>query len=289
MKILLLGIFLVCLNTLTGSTFDAITKYSGINNYMWYHYYSIGGTVAIFCFIIFLLSQGGLKKHIILEKKEYYFLPVFRGLYFISILIIIFYALQNIPINIFTMLLMTSPFFLLIFAKFILKEKLNLISWIAIIIGFCGVLIVLKPNSSNINIYIFLVLFVAISNALNFTLVSKYSYIASSYGFTFYQYIPLTLFSYIFFLNDPMLPSKKEFLLFASSGIIVMISMWAFNAAYHIAGKYSSIISPFFFTQIIWGSLYGIIFFNEKINSLSLVGIIVIVASGTIAIYNRDK
>lgn len=289
MKILLMGIFLVCLNTFTGSTFDAITKYSGINNYMWYHYYAIGGSVAICCFIIFLLFQGGLKKHIVLEKKEYYFLPVFRGLYFISILIIIFYSLQNIPINIFTMLLMTSPFFLLIFAKFILKEKLNFISWIAIIIGFCGVLIVLRPNSSNINIYIFLVLFVAISNALNFTLVSKYSYIASSYGFTFYQYIPLTIFSYVFFLNDPLLPSKKEFLLFASSGIIVMISMWAFNAAYHIAGKYSSIISPFFFTQIIWGTLYGIIFFNEKINSLSLVGIIVIAVSGTIAIYNRDK
>lgn len=289
MKILLTGIFLVCLNTFTGSTFDAITKYSGINNYMWYHYYSIGGSVAICCFIIFLLSQGGLKKHIVLEKKEYYFLPVFRGLYFISILIIIFYALKNIPINIFTMLLMTSPFFLLIFAKFILKEKLNFISWIAIIIGFCGVLIVLRPNSSNINIYIFLVLFVAISNALNFTLVSKYSHIASSYGFTFYQYIPLTLFSYIFFLYDPMLPSKKEFLLFASSGIIVMISMWAFNAAYHIAGKHSSIISSFFFTQIIWGSLYGIIFFHEKINALSLVGILVIVISGTIAIYNRNK
>ena len=289
MKILLTGIFLVCLNTFTGSTFDAITKYSGINNYMWYHYYSIGGSVAICCFIIFLLSQGGLKKHILLEKKEYYFLPIFRGLYFISILIIIFYALKNIPINIFTMLLMTSPFFLLIFAKCILKEKLNFISWIAIIIGFCGVLIVLRPNSSNINIYIFLVLFVAISNALNFTLVSKYSHIASSYGFTFYQYIPLTLFSYIFFLYDPMLPSKKEFLLFASSGIIVMISMWAFNAAYHIAGKYSSIISSFFFTQIIWGSLYGIIFFHEKINALSLVGILVIVISGTIAIYNRNK
>ena len=289
MKILLIGIFLVCLNTLTGSTFDAITKYSGINNYMWYHYYSIGGSVAICCFIIFLLSQGGLKKHIVLEKKEYYFLPLFRGLYFISILIIIFYSLQNMPINIFTMLLMTSPFFLLIFAKFILKEKLNFISWIAIIIGFCGVLIVLKPNSSNINIYIFLVLFVAISNALNFTLVSKYSHIASTYGFTFYQYIPLTLFSYMFFFNDPMLPSKKEFFLFASSGIIVMISMWAFNAAYHIAGKYSSIISPFFFTQIIWGSLYGVIFFSEKINTLSLFGIIVIVISGTIAIYNRNK
>ena len=187
------------------------------------------------------------------------------------------------------MLLMTSPFFLLIFAKFILKEKLNFISWIAIIIGFCGVLIVLRPSSSNINIYIFLVLFVAISNALNFTLVSKYSYIASTYGFTFYQYIPLTLFSYIFFLYDPMLPSKKEFLLFASSGIIVMISMWAFNAAYHIAGNYSSIISPFIFLQILWATLYGIIFFSEKISTLSIIGIFIIIASGSIAIYNRNK
>ena len=86
-----------------------------------------------------------------------------------------------------------------------------------------------------------------------------------------------------------MLPSKKEFLLFASSGIIVMISAWAFTAAYHIAGRYSSIISPFIFLQILWGALYGIIFFSEKISTLSFIGIFVIIASGSIAIYNRNK
>ena len=146
---------------------------------------------------------------------------------------------------------MTSPFFLLIFAKFILKEKLNLISWVAIFVGFCGVLIVLQPSASNINIFVFLVLFVAIYNAFNFTLVSKYSHIASSFGFTFYQYIPFTFFSYLFFIFDPIFPTYIELILFVSSGVIVMISMWAWNAAFHIAGKYSSIISPFFFTQII--------------------------------------
>tara|TARA_B100001029_G_C15028097_1_gene435016 strand:+ start:320 stop:1189 length:870 start_codon:yes stop_codon:yes gene_type:complete len=289
MRIILLGIFFICLNTFTGSTFDTLTKYSGINNYMWYHYYSVGGTVAILSFLIFLFFQDGIKKNIILKKKEFYYLPIFRGIYFIAVLIIIFYSLKNIPINIFTILLMTTPFFLLIFAKFILKEKLNMISWIAIIIGFCGVLIVMRPNTSNFNLYIFLALFVAVSNALNFTLVSKYSHIASSYGFTFYQYIPLTIFSYIFFLYDPIFPTLKEFILFASSGLILMISMWAFNTAYHVAGKYSSIISPFIFTQIIWGSLYGVIFFSEKITALTIIGIIVIVISGTIAIYNRNK
>jgi len=289
MRIIFIGIFFICLNTFTGSTFDTLTKYSGINNYMWYHYYSVGGTVAILSFLIFLFFQDGIKKNIILKKKEFYYLPIFRGIYFIAVLIIIFYSLKNIPINIFTILLMTTPFFLLIFAKFILKEKLNMISWIAIIIGFCGVLIVMRPNTSNFNLYIFLALFVAVSNALNFTLVSKYSHIASSYGFTFYQYIPLTIFSYIFFLYDPIFPTLKEFILFASSGLILMISMWAFNTAYHVAGKYSSIISPFIFTQIIWGSLYGVIFFSEKITALTIIGIIVIVISGTIAIYNRNK
>ena len=288
-KILSLGIFLACLNAFTGSTFDTITKYSSINNYKWYHYYAIGGTVAIFILVFFLILQKNIKNHILLKKKEYYFLPLIRGLHFIFVLIVIFYSLKYIPINIFTILLMTTPFFLVIFAKLILKEKLNLISWIAIVVGFCGVLIVLKPSTSNINIYIFLILFVAISNALSFTLVSKYSHLASTYGFTFYGFTPLIVVSYIFFLNDPIIPSVKEFFLFSFAGVIVMISMWAFNTAYHVAGKYSSIISPFFFTQIIWGTLYGVIFFSERISYTTIIGIIIIVVSGTIAVYNRNK
>ena len=289
MRVIFLGIFLICLNGFTGSTFDTITKFLSINNYNWYHYYSIGLTISLITLLIFLKLTGGVKKHILLEKKQYYFLPLLRGLQFIIITLIIFYSLKYIPLNIFTTLLMTTPFFLLIFARFILNENLNFISWISIMIGFLGVIIVLKPNNANINIYIFLVLLVAILNALNFTVVSKYSFIATSYGFTFYGLLPATLFSYLFFFIDPMFPSTKEFLLFGSSGIIVMISAWAFTAAYHIAGKYSSIISPFIFFQILWGTFYGLIFFSEKISILSIIGIFVIIASGSIAIYNRNK
>ena len=200
MKILFAGIFFVCLNTFTGSSFDTITKYLSINNHKWYHYYSIGGTAAIIIFLIFLNFIGGVKKHLILEQPNYYYVPILRGLSFIPVLLVVFYSLKHIPINIFTMLLMISPFFLLVFAKFILKEKLNFISWVAIIVGFCGVIIVLRPSMSNLNIFIFLVILVAIYNAFNFTLVSKYSHIASSYGFTFYHYLPFTIFSYIFFI-----------------------------------------------------------------------------------------
>ena len=289
MKILLTGIFFVCLNTFTGSSFDSITKYLSMNHYKWYHYYSIGGTSAIVFFLILLNFIGGIKRHLILKQKNYYYLPVLRGISFIPVLLIVFFSLQHIPINLFTMLMMASPFFLLIFAKFILNEKLNYISWIAIIAGFCGVVIVLRPSLTTLNIFIFLIILVAIYNAFNFTIVSKYSYITSSYGFTFYQYVPFTIFSYIFFINDPLIPSFNELILFISAGVLVMISMWAWNTAYHIAGKYSSIISPFFFTQIIWASFYGKIFFSEYLDSISVIGITVIVVSGTVAIYNHKK
>ena len=86
-----------------------------------------------------------------------------------------------------------------------------------------------------------------------------------------------------------MVPSLKEFILFSSAGVLMMISMWAWNKAYHIAGKYSSIISPFFFTQIIWASIYGKIFFSEHLDSIAVIGITVIVVSGTVAIYNHKK
>ena len=289
MKILIIGIILVCLNTISGSTFDAITKYLSINNYKWYHYYSIGGTTAIFSLLIFLYLKDGIKKNLLLEKPSYYVLPILRGIFFIPVLLIVFISLKHVPINIFTTLMMTSPFFLLLFAKIILNEKLNYISWLAIFIGFGGVLIVLRPSIDSLNIFILLILFVALYNAFNFTIVSKYSGLASSYGFTFYNYIPFIIFSYCFFIFDPFLPTTKELLLFSFSGVIVMISMWAWTAAYHIAGKYSSIISPFFFTQIIWGILYGNIFFSEKFSFISFIGIAIIIISGTIAIYNRNK
>ena len=91
MKILLAGIFFVCLNTFTGSSFDTITKYLSINNYKWYHYYSIGGTAAIILFLIFLNFIGGIKKHLILQQPNHYFLAILRGFTFIPVLLIVFF------------------------------------------------------------------------------------------------------------------------------------------------------------------------------------------------------
>ena len=125
MKVLLAGIFFVCLNTFTGSSFDTITKYLSINNYKWYHYYSIGGTAVIILFIFFLFSIGGIKKHLMLKQKNYYYLPVLRGISFIPVLLIVFFSLQHIPINLLDRksTRLNSSHVVISYAVFCLKKK----------------------------------------------------------------------------------------------------------------------------------------------------------------------
>ena len=289
MKLLFSGILLIIFSTLAGSTFDTIVKFLSTNLFKWYHFFSIGNTFGIIILLLFLNFTDGIKKHVILNKKENYIIPIIRGISFIPIPILVFFSLKNIQINLFTTLLMTMPFFVLLFSNIILKEKLNFISWISIFFGFIGVILVLKPTVSHLSVYILMPILVAIYHAINFIVISKYSDKASPYGYTFYFYLPLTFLSIIIFLFDPILPTMKETSLVFCAGTVVMISIVLWTTAFHIAGKYSSIISSFLFSQIIWAAIYGNIFFSEKLDLISIIGIIIIVISGIIAINNKKK
>ena len=111
----------------------------------------------------------------VLKIKEDYLIPITRGITFIPIPIMCFYALKNIPISLFTTILMTTPFFSVIFSYIILKEKLNFITWIAVFFGFFGVLLVLRPDTNVITLSILLPFYIAVYNSFIFILVGKYS------------------------------------------------------------------------------------------------------------------
>ena len=123
-KIIFIGIFFLILNTLSGSSFDAVTKFLSSSSLIWYHYYAIGNSFALTLLLIFLFFTSGIKKNIILENNKSYFLPVIRGVIFVPIPIIVYYALNFIPLNIFTTILMTTPFFCVYFF-FIIAERKN--------------------------------------------------------------------------------------------------------------------------------------------------------------------
>ena len=288
-KIIFIGIFLIILNTFSGASFDTVTKFISSSSLSWYYYYAIGNSFALILFLIFLFFTTGIKKNIILVDKQSYFITLIRGFIFIPIPLIVYYSLNFIDLKIFTIILMTTPFFVFFFSSFLQKEKITLKFWIIILVGFIGTVLVIKPTFTETSLVLLYVFVVAIHNALTSVIVSKYSSKASLHSYNFYFILPLTCVSILIFSFNPITFTINELFLICLGGTFMFLSIIFMTAAFHLAGKYSSFISPFFFCQIIWASIYGSIFFYEYLDFLSVLGIILIIFSGTLTIINTPK
>ena len=289
-KIIFLGIFLVIIQTFFGASFDTATKFLGSNNnFLWYHYYALGLSLPMILFIFYLVITRSVKKNLIFENKIDYFLPLFRGFTFIPVLVIIYYSLKQIPLNIFTPIIMTTPFFLLIWSSILQKEIISLKHWAILIIGFAGTILIAKPTMFQTNIFIYLVFLVAAYNALTSVIVSKFSKNATALGYAFYNLLPLILFCIILSVIDPVKLIKNDLVVIFTGGFLLFFASLLFNFIFHISGKFTRFISPFFFLQLIWASILGNIFFSEILDNLSLLGMVFIVVSGTLTIMNSKK
>ena len=289
-KIIFIGIFIVVIQTFLGASFDTTTKFLGSNkNFTWYHYYAIGLSFPLIIFMIYLIFFRGIKKNILFEDKKDYFLPLFRGITFIPVPIVIYYSLKQIPLNIFTPIIMTIPFFILIWSSILQKEVIAVKYWIILIVGFIGTILIAKPTLFQTNPFIYLVFLVAVYNALTSVVVSKFSNNATAIGFSFYNILPLTVFCIILFIFDPIHLITKDIFIICIGGTFLFFANFFLNLVFHISGKFTRIISPFFFLQLIWASLLGNIFFNETLDFFSIIGMGLIVVSGTLTIISKSR
>ena len=289
-KIIFLGVFLVIIQTFFGASFDTTTKFLGSSkNLLWYHYYALGLSPPLVFFIFFLIISKGVKKNLVFKNKKDYFLPLFRGFTFIPVPIIIYYSLKQIPLNIFTPIIMTIPFFILIWSSILQKEIISFKYWVFLIVGFAGTIIIAKPTMFQTNIFIYLIFLVSAYNGLTSVIVSKFSNNATALGFSFYNLLPLTIFCIILFIFDPVILIANELIIIFIGGIFLFFASYLLNLIFHISGTYTRFISPFFFIQIVWASILGNYFFNETLDIFSLFGIVLIVVSGILTIINSQK
>jgi len=289
-KIIFLGVFLVIIQTFFGASFDTTTKFLGSSkNLLWYHYYALGLSPPLVFFIFFLIISKGVKKNLVFKNKKDYFLPLFRGFTFIPVPIIIYYSLKQIPLNIFTPIIMTIPFFILIWSSILQKEIISFKYWVFLIVGFAGTILIAKPTMFQTNIFIYLIFLVSAYNGLTSVIVSKFSNNATALGFSFYNLLPLTIFCIILFIFDPVILIANELIIIFIGGIFLFFASYLLNLIFHISGIYTRFISPFFFIQIVWASILGNYFFNETLDIFSLFGIVLIVVSGILTIINSQK
>jgi len=174
-----------------------------------------------------------------------------------------------------------------ILAIYILKEKVGFRRWMAIFVGFFGIIIILRPGTNLFNYYMLLPLLGA--TALSFAIIIMKSVLKfdSPQTCSFYMHVLVALIMSGSLLIHFNFPSFYQLFLFFFMGCIGGIAQILATNAYKISSV--SILSPIDYSSILWAITFGIIFFSDYPDIYVLIGSLIIAISTYYIIYRENK
>lgn len=212
-------------------------------------------------------------------------LLISRGLLGTIALVCIFYSIRNMPLSISTVIQYTYPIFISIFAGILINEKIKKSTIIALILGWIGIFVILNPTqllSLNINIdnLTVLIAFIgAISTSLAYITVKKLSFTENVY--IIIKYFPLisiiTLSPYV--LINWVTPNFNELIWIIGIGLFTQLGQTFLTIG--LKNLPASEASTINYLQVLFGTIWGILFFSELININFLIGSLLVLL-GTI-------
>jgi drug/metabolite transporter (DMT)-like permease len=198
-------------------------------------------------------------------------------------LLLNFYAIDHIPLADANILNKMSPFFAIVVSIFVLKEVPTFKEILAVIIAFCGAVLVVKPGMGA-SWYALAGLAGGAGAGIAYTYVRRLGQhgergpvivaffsiftCAACLPFMIMTFVPLTL---------------RQFIYLMLAGCCAAIAQFAITAAYRYAP--ASQISVFDYSQVLFASLWGIMFFDEVPDGISLIGYALILS---MAIYRWE-
>lgn len=227
---------------------------------------------AIFAFMILIKNKEDFHYH----KKDLPML-ILRSSFGTLGILCNFYAVDHLLVSDASMLNKLSPFFVIICSSLFLKEKVNNIQRISVIIAFIGSLFVIKPSVnfvSNINSLIGLL--GALGAGIAYTCVrqlGKQGVPNAKIVFFFSCFSCLVVLPEILLHYVPM--TIQQFLLLIGAGLMAAGGQFSITAAYtHAPAKE---ISVFDYTQVIFAAILGFIFLNQMPDIYSIIGYVIII------------
>ena len=280
-----LSSFIMIIATFLFVISDSVINYLSPQGIQFYHYVFYGAPV-FFIVPIYLFLNGSLKKYM---GSTNYFIPIIRGLIIIPLPFLGFLALKYISLPEFTTLLLSLSIFHVIIAVVFLNEKINYIVVVSLLIGMLGVVLVMQPGFNNFTFYYFIVLLIAFLLSISNVLVNKFYNVCSSVGYFIYGGIFTHSISILLFIFDPLIINFNILLLIILGSICSNLGLALIVVAYKKAQKYFGAISCLIYIQIFWSLIFGLIFFNEILNLFAIVGALLIIISGVLAVPAQYK
>ncbi len=212
-----------------------------------------------------------------------------RGTLLLGSTLIFFSLLKIVPLAEGTAMNFCAPLIVLAISPWLLGERSYLSRWMAVLIGFSGMLIVIRPSGDIPPYGVALGLVSALTQALLSILNRKASQADNPMVTLFYGALVGSVLSTLMvpFFWSSHTPTAIELAILVSTGVTSTVGHFLQITAYRHAE--ASVLTPFFYAQIISASAMGFLVFGQFPDSLTVLGIAIICASGIGIAYIEHK
>jgi drug/metabolite transporter (DMT)-like permease len=200
-------------------------------------------------------------------------------------LVAIFIALRELPLATVVSISFAAPIFTTIFSIFLLSEKVGIFRWLAVLIGFIGIIIITEPGISELNIYyIFPIIFCLGLSYVAIT-IRQLSSTEPVWLISFYFSLSITILSFFTIPLGWVKPSLNHFLLLSLIGVFGGVANLWLSQSYKFSEV--SLVTPLKYLALVFAIVFGYLIWDEIPTIKTLAGAFLVIVS-TLIIFRRE-
>ncbi|MBL8063719.1 MAG: DMT family transporter [Anaerolineales bacterium] len=295
------GIGFLLLAMLIGSLQAVAVKWIG-GNYSVLEIVTFRSLIALPITLLFFRLEGGKGLPTTRQPKLQYVRGIFLFLSYTTFMM----GLAALPLADVEAIRFSGPLMITILSVFMLSEKVELQRWLALIVGFAGILLIVKPGSTNFNEGSLFVLISVLFYALTVILTRKMKAADSSATMAYFSSwvyliaafifsplaaavgeIPNAHPSVAFLFHAWTMPTPLD--LFIMSGLGLVWALWAYFMTRAYSTAQASVIAPFEYASLPISILWGFLFWREVPTVMTLAGAALTLASGMYLLVQDQK
>ena len=276
------GILMALLATVAYAVVDTLSKYQAreypVGMIVWARY---------FVPLVLLLAVFLPKRGTGMLRTSLPLLQFVRGVLLTAGTVFIVFAYRVMPIAEAQAISFIHPVLLTLLAVIFLGEKVSPLGWAAVLLGFSGVLIIVRPGGGLFTPAAFLPLGLAFSfssyQIFTRLIAGKESSLNSLFCVLLVGSLAMSVALPFAWLD----PTPKGLFFFALIGVTSGIGHFSTIKALEFAP--ASLLAPFAYIQLLWVSILGVLVFGDFPDAVTLVGMAVVVAGGLLVAASRRR
>ena len=229
-----------------------------------------------------IMPRERIKDFYLTKRPGLHFLRCMSGL---IALVAIFIALRNLPLATVVSISFAAPIFTTIFSIFLLSEKVGMFRWIAVLVGFIGIIIITEPGFSSFNIYFIYPIIFCLGLSYVAIAIRQLSTTEPVWLISLYFSIAITLASLVTLPYGWVIPNFGDLILLMLIGVFGGVANLWLGQSYKLAEV--SLVSPLKYLALVFAIAFGYFIWGEIPSFKTLLGAALVIIS-SIIIFRRE-